>query len=211
MNCSRNSNGNAALIMWGDLEDMHETSNKGRAFFLKNMLFSNKMEKFDSFQDHLLKTKDIRDQLKIEINSKENGRRYDGYHFKKFASFISKFIETPDITSTDKDLTFKQFSTKLLQQDRWKKQLRNSSGNESSEVALATMFKSKGSKHGEENDGNKFFESSKNRKSIKCLYCCKLGHISKVCMRQLWHENQNHGYSSDDQSKKKHANVAEHC
>jgi hypothetical protein len=56
--------GNDAFVMWGNLQDMHETSNKGRAFFLKNMLFSIKMEEFDSLQDHLLKIKDIRDQLK---------------------------------------------------------------------------------------------------------------------------------------------------
>jgi hypothetical protein len=56
--------GNDAFVMWGNLWKMHETSNKGRVFFLKNMLFSIKMEEFDSLQDHLLKIKDIRDQLK---------------------------------------------------------------------------------------------------------------------------------------------------
>jgi hypothetical protein len=69
---------------------MHETSDKGRAFFLKNMLFSIKMEEFDSLQDHLLKIKDIRDQLK-SIDKDNGRRRYGGYNFEKFAFFLCKF------------------------------------------------------------------------------------------------------------------------
>jgi hypothetical protein len=97
-----------------------------------------------------------------------------------------------------------------LQQDRWKKQFGNSSGNEASEVALAAKFKSKGSKQREENDGNKSSKSGKYRKAIKCFYCGKLGHISRVCRKQLWDEKHNQEHSSNDQSRKKHANVAEH-
>jgi hypothetical protein len=37
---------------------------KVEPFFLKNILFSIKMEEHDSLLDHLLKIKDIRDQLK---------------------------------------------------------------------------------------------------------------------------------------------------
>jgi len=64
-------------------------------------------------------------------------------------------------------------------------------------VALATMFKSKGSKQREENDRDKSSElgkydkssdSSKYRKAIRCFYCGKLGHISKVCRKWLWDE-----------------------
>jgi hypothetical protein len=45
---------------------------------------------------------------------------------KSLSSSYANFIETLNITSTDKDLTFEQLSTKLLQQDRWKKQFGNS-------------------------------------------------------------------------------------
>jgi hypothetical protein len=38
---------------------MHEILDKGRAFLLKNMLFSIKMEEFDSLQDHLIKIEDL--------------------------------------------------------------------------------------------------------------------------------------------------------
>jgi len=45
-------------------EKLHETSKQSGAFFLKNMLFSIKMEEHHSLQGHLLKIKDIRDQFK---------------------------------------------------------------------------------------------------------------------------------------------------
>jgi hypothetical protein len=40
-----------------------QTSDKGRAFYLKNMLLSMQMEEGESISEHLLKLKDIRDQL----------------------------------------------------------------------------------------------------------------------------------------------------
>jgi len=55
---------NDAFIMWGNLQKIRETSNKGRAFSHKNMLFSIKKVEYNSLQDHLLKCKDVRDQLK---------------------------------------------------------------------------------------------------------------------------------------------------
>jgi hypothetical protein len=59
----RCQDGNDAFVMWKNLRNMHETSNKGRVFFFENMLFSIKMDS-DFLQDHLLKNKDIKDQLK---------------------------------------------------------------------------------------------------------------------------------------------------
>jgi hypothetical protein len=46
---------------------MHETSDKGRAFFLENVLFSIKAKEFDSLQNHLIKITDIRNQLKLHM------------------------------------------------------------------------------------------------------------------------------------------------
>jgi len=69
---------------------------------------------------------------------------------------------------------------------------------------------SEGSKQTKENDGDKSSNSSKSRKSIKCFYCGKLGHKGKVCSKQLWDEKHSQEHSSNDQSRKKHVNVAEH-
>ena len=128
------------------------------------MLFSTKREESNSLLDHLLKIKDIRDQLK-PIERKMEEKDMVVITLKKLAFFPCKFIETLNNTITDKDLTFEQLSTKLLQQDRWKKQSGKSNVNESSEVVLAAKFKSNGNKHSNQNDGNK--ESAKSRKAIK--------------------------------------------
>jgi hypothetical protein len=47
------------------LKDLHETSDKGIAFFLKNMLFSMMMDEYASLQEHFLKIKDILEQLMV--------------------------------------------------------------------------------------------------------------------------------------------------
>jgi hypothetical protein len=49
--------GKDAILMWENQLKLHETSDKGRAFFLKIKLFSIQMEESDSLQDHLLKLK----------------------------------------------------------------------------------------------------------------------------------------------------------
>jgi hypothetical protein len=56
--------GDDAFTNWQTLQNLHEIINKHRAFFWKNILFSIKMEEDDSLPYHLLKIKDIRDQLK---------------------------------------------------------------------------------------------------------------------------------------------------
>jgi len=56
---------------------------------------------------------------------------------KSLHSSYANFIGTLNFNSIDKDLIFEQLSTKLLQQDKWKKQFGYSSVNDSSEVVLA--------------------------------------------------------------------------
>jgi hypothetical protein len=141
-----------AFLMWGNLLKMHETSNKGRVFFLKNMLFSIKMEKFDSLLDHLLKIKNIRDQMKpIDKTMEEDMVVITSI---SLSSPYANVIQTLNITNIDKDLTFEQASTKLLHQDKQKKQFGNSSVNEAFEVALAAKFKHKDRKYRKEIDGD---------------------------------------------------------
>jgi hypothetical protein len=52
-------NGKNVAAIWKPLKETHEISDKGRALFLKNMLFLIKMSEGASLQDHLLKIKDI--------------------------------------------------------------------------------------------------------------------------------------------------------
>ena len=55
-----------------DLQNLHETFDKGRVVLLKNILFSIKEEEHDSLLDHLLRIIDIRDLLKaIDRKMKE--------------------------------------------------------------------------------------------------------------------------------------------
>ena len=65
---------------------------------------------------------------------------------RKFPSSYANFIETLTITNTDKDLMLVWLSTKLLWQDRWRKQFGDNNRIEPSEVVLAEKFKSKGNK-----------------------------------------------------------------
>ena len=53
--------GKTATEIWQQLKELHETSDKSRAFFLKNQLFSIMMDEHMSLQEHLNKIKDIRD------------------------------------------------------------------------------------------------------------------------------------------------------
>jgi hypothetical protein len=63
------------------------------------------MEEFDSLQDHLLRVKDIREQLKsIERTIEEEDMVV--ITLKSLPSSYGNFIETSNISNTNKDLTF---------------------------------------------------------------------------------------------------------
>lgn len=51
--------GKTAAKIWTILKDLHETSDKSHAFFLKNQLFSIMVDECMSLQEHLTKIKDI--------------------------------------------------------------------------------------------------------------------------------------------------------
>ena len=51
------------IDIWKYLKELHETFHKSRAFFLKNHLFSIMMDERMSLQEHLMKIKDICNQL----------------------------------------------------------------------------------------------------------------------------------------------------
>ena len=100
-------NGKTAAAIWKQLKDTHEISDKGRAFFLKNMLFSIKMSEGASLQENLLKIKDIwekmeeEDMVVIALNN--------------LLGSYEHFIETLNIIATNVDLDFGELSNKLLQ------------------------------------------------------------------------------------------------
>ena len=84
---------------------MHENSDKSKAFFPRNMLFTMKMEEFDSLQDHLMKINDTQDQLKsIERKMKEKDMVV--ITLKILPAFYANFIETLSIIIINKDLIF---------------------------------------------------------------------------------------------------------
>jgi hypothetical protein len=100
-----------AFTIWLTLWNLHETFDKGRAFFLKNILFSIEMEEHDSLLDHLLKIKYIRDQLKA-IGRKVEEEDLVIKTLKSLPSF-EFFFEMLNISSND-ELMFDQLSNKLL-------------------------------------------------------------------------------------------------
>jgi hypothetical protein len=51
-----------SMAIWKHLKYLHETLDKDRAFFPKNMLFSIMMDESAFLHEHLLKIKDIREQ-----------------------------------------------------------------------------------------------------------------------------------------------------
>lgn len=105
--------GKSAREIWKHLKDLHETSNKGRAFFLKNMLFSIMMDDQVSLQEHLMKIKNIHDQLEA-IGRKIEEEDMVVTTLKSLPRSYEHFIETLNITSTNVDLKFDEMCNKLL-------------------------------------------------------------------------------------------------
>lgn len=108
-----------AKEIWSHLKDLHEKPNKGRVFFLKNMLFSIMMGDNMSLHDRLMKIKDIRDQLEA-IGHKMKEKDKVVIMLKSLPRSCEHFIKTLNITSTNGDLKFDELCNKLLQQARWK-------------------------------------------------------------------------------------------
>ena len=78
------------------------------------MLFSIKMSEGASLQEHLLKIKDIREQLEA-IGRKMAEEDMVVITLNSLPRSYKHFIETPNITATDIDLKFGELSNKLLQ------------------------------------------------------------------------------------------------
>jgi hypothetical protein len=95
------------------LKETHEISDKDRVFFLKNMLFLIKMSEVASLQEHLLKIKDILEQLEA-IGRKMAEEDMVVITLNSLPRFYEHFIETLNITAIDVDLKFGELSNNLL-------------------------------------------------------------------------------------------------
>jgi hypothetical protein len=93
---------------------MHETLNKGRAFYLKNSMFSMQREEGKSIFYHLLKLNDIRNQwLAIGQEVIEDDMMMTPSRFKTLTHSLENFVETLNITSESTDTTFADHSCNL--------------------------------------------------------------------------------------------------
>jgi hypothetical protein len=107
-------NGQTVAVIWKQLKETHKISDKGRVLFLNNMLFSIKMSEGASLQHHLLKIKDIREQLEA-IGQKMEKEDMVVITLNNLPRSYEHFIETLNIIATDVDLNFGELSNKLLQ------------------------------------------------------------------------------------------------
>eukprot|EP00253_Pinus_taeda_P005669 PITA_05669 len=192
--------GKTAAEIWQQLKDLHETSNKSRAFFLKNQLFSIMMDEHVPLQEHLNKIKDIRDQLEAIGRTMEE-EDLVVITLKSLPQSYEHFIETLNITATNVDLKFPDLCTKLMQQDRWKQQFGSGAASASSENAFAAKYQSPQSF--QQKSSSQSFDSAR-KKTMQCNYCHKFGHMKKDCRQRIASEQKKQGGLHQT------ANVAEH-
>eukprot|EP00253_Pinus_taeda_P009126 PITA_09126 len=192
--------GKTAAEIWQQLKELHETSDKSRAFFLKNKLFSIMMDEHMSLQEHLNKIKDIRDQLEAIGRTMEE-EDIVVITLKSLPQSYEHFIETLNITATSVDLKFPELCTKLMQQDRWKQQFGSGAASASSENAFAAKYQS--SQSFQQKGSSQSFDSAR-KKNVQCNYCHKFGHMKKDCRQRIASEQKKQGGLHQT------ANVAEH-
>jgi len=192
--------GKTAAEIWKHLKELHETSDKSRALFLKNQLFSIMMDEHISLQEHLNKIKAIWDQLEAIGRTMEEEDMVV-ITLKSLPKSYEHFIETLNITSTNVDLKFPVLCTKLLQQDRWKQQFGSDASSASSENAFAAKYQS--SQWFQKTSSSQSYDPAK-KKNVQCNYCHKFGHLKKDCRQRIASEQKKQGGSHQK------ANVAEH-
>eukprot|EP00253_Pinus_taeda_P006482 PITA_06482 len=181
--------GKTAAGIWQQLKELHETSDKSRAFFLKNQLFSIMMDEHMSLQEHPNKIKDIRDQLEVIGRTMEEEDMVV-ITLKSLPKSYEHFIETLNITATNVDLKFPELCTKLMQQDRWKQQFGSSAASPPSENAFATKYQS--SQFFQQKGSSQPFDPAR-KKNVQCNYCHKFGHIKKDCRQRIASEQKKQG------------------
>jgi hypothetical protein len=102
------------------LKALHETSNKGRAFFLTNMLFSITMDESASLHEDLLKSRHITEKW-FTIGWKMDEEDMVVIIVKILPLAYEHFIETLNITTMNVDQIFDELCNIILQHDIEKK------------------------------------------------------------------------------------------
>lgn len=157
---------------------------KSQAFFQEEHVVTMMMDEKMSLQKHLMKLKDMCDQLEEEdivvITLKSLPRVYKIY------------IEMFNITSANVDLKFDELCIELFQQARWRQQF----GSHSDIVSMEHVFTTKDKGKGEhtQQKGHHVFEEGY-QKNITRYYCEKLGHTQRFCRNWLAYKKSNEAES----------------
>ena len=128
-----------ACSLWKKLKSKYETSDKGRTLYLKNLLYSTKLVEGASVSEHLLKLKDIKDQL-LAIGKEVEEEDMVVVVLNNLPPSFEHFVETINMTA-DEDLTFDQVSSFLLQKERWRTHFQGESSG--SDMAQESAFAAK--------------------------------------------------------------------
>lgn len=144
------------------------------------------MDEHMSLQEHLLKIKDIGDQLEA-IGRTMKDEDMVVITLKSLPSSHEHFIETLTNTATNVDHKFPDLCTKLLRQDHWKQQFGSSAPSSSSKQASSaqSFLKDKGPSQSFDQSQN-----SSKKKQIRCNHCHKFGLVIQECKTSIAFEQQ---------------------
>lgn len=161
--------GKTTVEIWAHLKNLHETSDKTRAFFLKSTLFSIFTDEGTSLQTHPNRIQEIRDAL-LAIGRKMEEEDIVVITLKSLPKSYEHFIETLNVTSTGVDLKYIDLCTLLLQQDRWKQQFGSSSSSTFTEKAFVAKSFQKDKGKFQQSYLQKYFAPSSDGswKNIQC-------------------------------------------
>eukprot|EP01018_Ginkgo_biloba_P023781 Gb_00945 [translate_table: standard] len=108
-----------ASKVWDKLK-VYETSNKTIMLYLKNMMYSMRMSEGDQIEDHLLRLKDVRDQL-ATIGTKIEDEEIVALVLNSLPTSYKIFVTSLSIS--DRTVTFEELVGLLMQEElRNKKQ-----------------------------------------------------------------------------------------
>ncbi|KAH9307812.1 hypothetical protein KI387_035723, partial [Taxus chinensis] len=161
--------------LWVSLKDKYQTSEKSRVLYLKNMLFSVKLQG-GSLSEHLLRMKDLRDQL-ASINKPVDDDDMVALILNNLPFSYDSFVEALHLMGESQTLTFDKVCSYLLQKEQRQTQVQESSSGQS-ESAFAAQSKGKWKRQADASPSSPKFP-------VKCYYCHKLGHVKRDCHKQL--------------------------
>ncbi|KAH9291933.1 hypothetical protein KI387_042879, partial [Taxus chinensis] len=142
----------------------------------KICFFSVKLQEGGSLSEHLLRMKDLRDQL-ASINKPVDDDDMVALILNSLPFSYDSFVEALHLMGESQTLTFDKVSSYLLQKERRQTQVQESSSGQS-ESAFAAQSKGKWKRQADASPSSPKFP-------VKCYYCHKLGHVKKDCQKRL--------------------------